>query len=276
MIAHNRAKLLVYTSQGEEYFGFIPAAVSSGLSIQYCAMSFCLGENARGEVFLNAAIASASCLYARGRALRCEKPSLCRARVTVAFEAGHVDLDAECGEPEGPHAMVLLLAHIQRVQTPAEIVHGLCFAFIAVGARETRTATLYPVGNACSSIAIFFNGCRSTPGKDFNLDFEGGNGSTAAHLHLHLVGLNCHMARDGGQNLLFQVGNQVGAAERRAFVREQDLQPLARDRRGVVSFERQRPVHAALRPNSLLSSPRLSLGVTMSICLPDRRRAASI
>ena len=36
--------------------------------------------NARGEVFLNAAIASASCLYARGRALRCEKPSLCRAR----------------------------------------------------------------------------------------------------------------------------------------------------------------------------------------------------
>ena len=37
-------------------------------------------RNARGEVFLNAAIASASCLYARGRALRCEKPSLCKAR----------------------------------------------------------------------------------------------------------------------------------------------------------------------------------------------------
>ena len=58
------------------------------------------------------------------------------------------------------------------------------------------------------------------------------------------------------------------AAERRAFVREQGLQPLARDRCGVASFKRQRPVHAALRPNSLLNSPRLSLGVTMSICWP--------
>lgn len=37
-------------------------------------------RNARGEVFLNAAIASGSCLYALGRALRCEKPSLCKAR----------------------------------------------------------------------------------------------------------------------------------------------------------------------------------------------------
>ena len=69
---------------------------------------------------------------------------------------------------------------------------------------------------------------------DFNLDFERGDGSAAIHLDLHLVGLDCHMARDGGQDLFLQDGNQVGAAERRAFVREQDLQPLARDRRGVA------------------------------------------
>src|SRR4029077_3984509 len=38
----------------------------------------------RVEVFLNASIASPSCLYALGRALTCEKPRSLRARYTVS------------------------------------------------------------------------------------------------------------------------------------------------------------------------------------------------
>jgi hypothetical protein len=53
-------------------------------------------------------------------------------------------------------------------------------------------------------------------------------------------------------------------------VREQDLHPFARDRRGVASLKKQRPVHAALRPNSLVSSPRFSRGMATSVCFPVR------
>ena len=48
------------------------------------------------------------------------------------------------------------------------------------------------------------------------------------------------MAGDRGKDFFLEGGNQVGTAERRPLVREQDLQALARNRRGVASLEKTR------------------------------------
>ena len=79
------------------------------------------------------------------------------------------------------------------------------------------------------------------------------------------------------EDLLTQHRDEVDVAAELAFVFQQDLQPLARHRRGAGRPEEVEQLHAALRPNSLLKNPFLSAeGMVSSISSPHSRRAASV
>src|ERR1700746_2104683 len=108
----------------------------------------------------------------------------------------------------------------------------------------------------------------------FDVDLERRDQFAAVDLDLDLVGLERDVAADHRENFLAQDAEQIGLAARAAFVREQDLQALARNGRGAAA-EQVEELHAAFRPNSLLKRPLLSLGTCMAICSPLSRRVAS-
>ena len=82
------------------------------------------------------------------------------------------------------------------------------------------------------------------------------------------------MPGNDGENLLAQDAEQVGLAGGPALMREQDLQALARHRRGAPAKEIEH-VHAALRPNILSRRP-FSGSERHRVVSPWSRRAASI
>ena len=62
------------------------------------------------------------------------------------------------------------------------------------------------------------------------------------------------------EDLLAQDGDEVGAANERALVRQQDLQPFARQGRRVADAEELQQFHAAFLPNSMPNRLFLSRG----------------
>jgi hypothetical protein len=110
--------------------------------------------------------------------------------------------------------------------------------------------------------------------RDLDVDGERRDRFAAIHLDLHPVRVNRDMPTDDGNDLLAQNAQQIGVAARVALVREEDLEALARYRRGAASKEVEQ-AHAAFRANSLLKMPLFSLGTLMETCSPLRRRAAS-
>jgi hypothetical protein len=60
------------------------------------------------------------------------------------------------------------------------------------------------------------------------------------------------------------------------LVFKQDLQPLARRWCGGGRLKEAEQVHAALRPNSFLKNPFLSVGIVIAMFSPASRRAAAV
>src|SRR5690606_17857754 len=108
--------------------------------------------------------------------------------------------------------------------------------------------------------------------RQLDLDLERRDRIATLHLDLDLVGGDVDMARDDAENLLAELGNQVAGSCRDALVLQQDLQPVARHRRGARRLEEIEDRHAALRPKSLLIRPRRSDGTTIGIFSPSSRR----
>ena len=72
-----------------------------------------------------------------------------------------------------------------------------------------------------------------------------------------------------------RIVDEIAGPKRNALVGEQDLQPLARDRRGAARLEKSEQAHAALRPNRRLKKVLFSPGITIGTVSPAKRRAAS-
>src|SRR5580692_11444164 len=116
---------------------------------------------------------------------------------------------------------------------------------------------------------------RAEPVRYLDIDFERRHRFAAVELDLHLVGLERHVPADHGEDLLAQYAEQVGLVARPAFVGEQELQALARNRRAAAAAKYLEKGHAAFRPNSLLKMPLVSVGTIIGTTSPRSRRAAS-
>ena len=88
--------------------------------------------------------------------------------------------------------------------------------------------------------------------RDLDVDFEGRESAGAVHRHLELLGVDLDVTRDGLEQLLAQDRHEIAGPKRGALMGEQDLQPLARDRRAATRLEEVEKAHAALRPNRRL------------------------
>src|SRR5215467_3546555 len=110
---------------------------------------------------------------------------------------------------------------------------------------------------------------------DLDIDLECRDVLAAIHLNVDVVALDDHMLGDRHQDLLAQELEQVGLPARHPLVREQDLEPLARNHGRTSRLEPVEDTHAALRPNSMLSRPLRSLGMFIGTSSPRNRAAAS-
>src|SRR5215831_13978798 len=110
---------------------------------------------------------------------------------------------------------------------------------------------------------------------DLDIDLERRDVLAALHLNVDVVALDDHMLGDGHQDLLAQELEQVGLPACHPLVREQDLEPLARNHGRTSRLEPVEDTHAALRPNSMLSRPLRSLGMFIGTSSPRNRAAAS-
>ena len=108
-----------------------------------------------------------------------------------------------------------------------------------------------------------------------HVDLQGRNRRAAVDPHPHVFPFNGDLPGDGCENLLLQDGKEIGLPAGGSFVRQQDLQPLSRLRRGALAAEEREKLHAALRPNSLLSNRCCSVGMHIGTLSPLSRRAAS-
>ena len=112
---------------------------------------------------------------------------------------------------------------------------------------------------------------------DFTLGWGVGADTTAATVKLS----NPPESFVGSQSVfggfdLAQDRREIAGPERDALVREQDLQPLPRDRRRAARLEEPEQAHAALRPNRRVSSVFFSSATTIGKVSPAMRRAASL
>ena len=81
--------------------------------------------------------------------------------------------------------------------------------------------------------------------RDDDVHRQRRNPVAAVELHLDLVGVDADVAADDRQDLVAENGGEVRLALLPAFVFEQDLQPLAGDRRGATA-SRSAPGNGAL------------------------------
>src|SRR4051794_17845675 len=117
---------------------------------------------------------------------------------------------------------------------------------------------------------------RAESVRYFDVDLERCKGIAAIKLHLNLVWVEIHVFGYHREDFLADDAQQVGLVAGTALVRQQNLQPLTRDRGRAATPQEVEQVHAALRPNSLSNSPLRSLGTFMARVSPRSRRAASI
>ena len=71
------------------------------------------------------------------------------------------------------------------------------------------------------------------------------------------------------------LADEIARPKRGPLVREQDLEPLAGDRRCGARLEKSQQVHAALRPNRRVKKVFFWSGIAVGTASPARRRAAS-
>src|SRR5262249_47866638 len=117
--------------------------------------------------------------------------------------------------------------------------------------------------------------CGTDRGRDLDVDLERRDRGAAVELDANVVALDRHVPRDNREDLFLEHGDKIHLAGEGAFVRQQDLQPLARHGSGAAPAEYLEQPHATLRPNSLEKRPLLSLGTVISTVSPWSRLAAS-
>src|SRR6516162_6516894 len=79
-----------------------------------------------------------------------------------------------------------------------------------------------------------------------HVDLQRRNRCTAVDPHPHVFPFNRDLPGDRCENLLLQNSEEIGLPARGAFVRQQDLEPLSRLRRGPLAAEEREKFHAAL------------------------------
>ena len=71
------------------------------------------------------------------------------------------------------------------------------------------------------------------------------------HRHIDFVRVDRDVFRDGVQNFLVENRDEIGIAGRLSFMRQKNLQPFARYRRGRAAAKEPEEIDAALRPKNL-------------------------
>src|SRR6202521_3889729 len=99
-------------------------------------------------------------------------------------------------------------------------------------------------------------------------------GRSPIHLDLDPVRIDRDVPADHCENLRAQDCDQIGMAAHVAFVFKQNLQPLARHRRGADWPKKTEQFHAALLRHILVNNPSLWVGIVISTAAPASRRAA--
>ena len=112
--------------------------------------------------------------------------------------------------------------------------------------------------------------------RELDVDLQGRDALPALHPHNNLVGIERNMPRYRGQDFLPQQRQQIGLlAPQSALMREQDLQPLPRDRRrgrdGAGTAGKQPKTCSCSPPSEQVSSgPCGSLGTIIGTVSPSR------
>src|SRR6267378_214527 len=111
--------------------------------------------------------------------------------------------------------------------------------------------------------ATSHRGSRSQSAATFFRRQDAPSGRPAAALQPDLDPFGCHldMLGDDGQDVLAQHGDQPRLAGGAALMGQQDLEALARQRRGAAPGEELKQLHAALLPNSLVSKGCRAFGM---------------
>src|SRR4051812_6843799 len=121
---------------------------------------------------------------------------------------------------------------------------------------------------------------RFEPVGELDVDLESRNILAPFHPDNNLVGIERNVAGYRCEDFLAQTREQVRLlAEQPALMRQQYLQPFARDggggRGGTAEQPKQFHAHAALRPSRRFIRPMRSAGTDIAIVSPSRRRVAS-
>ena len=115
---------------------------------------------------------------------------------------------------------------------------------------------------------------------ELDVDFESRYMLAPLHPDNDLIRIERYVPRDRGEDFRAQPRQQIRLlAAQAALMRQQDLQPLPRDRRGSISAAEDaatNSAHAALRPSSRFIRPLRSVGTVMETVSPISRRAASM
>ena len=86
---------------------------------------------------------------------------------------------------------------------------------------------------------------------DCDVDFKHRDQVAPMHRHINFVRVDRDVFRDGVQNFLVENRDEIGIARRLSFMRQKNLQPFARYRRGCAAAKELEEIHAALRPKNL-------------------------
>src|ERR1700744_3589482 len=117
------------------------------------------------------------------------------------------------------------------------------------------------------------------PVRGFDVSLQGRNVFPPLHPHDDLVGIERHMPRYHGEDFFPQPQQEIGLVPAHAaLMRQQDLQPLPRNRsrgRRGTAGKKPKHAHAALRPSSRLIRPLRSLGTIMGMVSPSSLFVAS-
>ena len=89
----------------------------------------------------------------------------------------------------------------------------------------------------------------------FDVDLQRRDRLAAIQLDDHLVGIELDMFRHHGEDFLAQRDQQVGLAEQPALVRQQNLQPLPRDRGGRFAAAEQPQQFMLMQPSVPAADP---------------------
>src|SRR5215472_3398764 len=120
------------------------------------------------------------------------------------------------------------------------------------------------------------HGVRRPGARNLDFDLEDCDLVTVLDPDLDLVGRDIDVLGDDAQDVLAQDRDQPRMTRGAAFVRQQDLESLAREWRGSTTSQEAEEFHAALLPKSFVSRVLRSVGIVIATDSPFSRRAASM